>query len=435
MTLTGKTVNILGIGRSGIAAAKLALCHGADVTIYDSAGEEAFAMIPSDVKGIANATVETGKAAKCDLLVVSPGIDTYGEYVKAFSEQAGEMIGETELAYRFYAGKVIGITGTNGKTTTTELVQKIMSSAGISCVACGNYGVPLSEVVMMEEMPASIALELSSFQLETIVNLKPDVAIWLNFDADHMDRYTCIEDYKNAKLRIFENQTANDYAVVRDGEDVGELVAQKLTFTTEHENADFTFKDDKIFFRGEEMLELEQTKLRGLHNSENAMSAIAACLMLGISKEQVKQALQGFAPPLHRCELVRTLDGVEYLNDSKATNLHALDSALRSQTRPVVLIAGGKQKGLNYSEIIPRLRKHAHHAIVFGEIAEDLNEVFSKAVPTENVETLTEAVRRAQQLAKHGDAVLLSPGTSSFDQFKGYEHRGDVFREAVNLLK
>ena len=435
MILTGKKVNVLGVGRSGLAAAKLALHHGADVSIYDTANEDAFARVPMGVKGVANATLETGKATECDLLVISPGIDTYGEYVKAFSEKAGEVIGETELGYRYYAGKVIGITGTNGKTTTTELVQKIMSGAGISCVACGNYGVPLSEVVMRDQMPASIALELSSFQLETIVNLKPDVAIWLNFDADHMDRYTSLEDYKNAKLRIFEKQMPDDYAIIREGEDVGELTAKKLTFTTENDNADFTFSDDKIFFQGEEVLELEQTKLRGLHNAENAMSAIAACLMLGISKDQIKEALKGFAPPLHRCELIRTLDGVEYLNDSKATNLHALDSALRSQTRPVVLLAGGKQKGLNYSEIIPRLRKHAHHAIVFGEIADELKEVFSQAVPTECVEVLTEAVKQAQKLAKRGDAVLLSPGTSSFDQFKGYEHRGDVFREAVNLLK
>jgi UDP-N-acetylmuramoylalanine--D-glutamate ligase len=367
--------------------------------------------------------------------VISPGIDTFGDYVAAFSENAGEMIGETELGYSFYAGKIIAITGTNGKTTTTELVQRIMSESGVSCVACGNYGVPLSEVVMLDKVPDSIALELSSFQLETIKNLKPDVAVWLNFDADHMDRYGSIQDYKNAKLRIFENQTELDFAIIREGQDVGEIKAKKLTFTTESQSSDFTLTDSNICFQGAQLLDLAQTRLSGLHNAENAMAAIGACLQMGVPQEMIPPALAGFAPPMHRCELIRTLDGVEYLNDSKATNLHALDSALRSQSRPVVLIAGGKEKGLDYTDLLPRLKHHVHHAIVFGEISDQLEILFSQVVETQAVDTLTEAVELSSKLAKHGDTVLLSPGTSSFDQFKGYEHRGDVFREAVLKLK
>jgi len=433
MILTDKIVHVLGAGRSGRAAAQLAASRGAQVTLFDAAEEITNA--PEGIKTQANATEEVGRNTSCDLLVISPGIDTYGDYVKAFSTNATEMIGETELGYAFYSGKVIAITGTNGKTTTTELVQRIMSHSGTSCVSCGNYGMPLSEVVLLDEVPESVALELSSFQLETIKTLKPEVALWLNFDADHMDRYTCLEDYKNAKLRIFENQTADDYAIVRAGEEVGELKATTYTFTTESEDSDFTLTGGWISFKGEPVLELEQTRLRGLHNAENAMAAIGACLQLGVPADKIAPALKGFAPPMHRCELIRTLDGVEYLNDSKATNLHALDSALRSQSRPVVLIAGGKQKGLNYTALLPRLKQHAHHAIVFGEIAPELSSLFSQAVETIQVETLTEAVEEAKKLAKHGDAVLLSPGTSSFDQFKGYEHRGDVFREAVNKLK
>ena len=433
MILTNKIVHVLGAGRSGIAAAKLAASNGAQVTLFDSSDE--IRNIPEGIIASPKATEETGRNSSCDLLVISPGIDTYGDYVKAFATNAGEMIGETELGYRFYKGTVIAITGTNGKTTTTELVQSIMSHSGISCEACGNYGIPLSEVVLMEVVPDSIALELSSFQLETIKELKPDVAIWLNFDADHMDRYTCLEDYKKAKLRIFENQTNEEFAIVRKGEDVGELRATTYTFTTESADSDFTLTNGWICFNDEPLLELEETRLRGLHNAENAMAAIGACMKVGVAKEKIAPALKGFAPPMHRCELIRSLDGVEYLNDSKATNLHALDSALRSQSRPVVLIAGGKQKGLDYTDLLPRLKKHAHHAIVYGEISDQLQELFSKAVETINVETLVEAVAEAKNLAKHGDAVLLSPGTSSFDQFKGYEHRGDVFREAVLDLK
>ncbi len=435
MNLSNKKVHILGAGRSGRAAAALALKHGAQVTLFDSAGEDAFQNLPEGVTAHPHATIDTGANSRCDLLIVSPGIDTYGEYVSAFAKQADEMIGETELGYRFYNGKIIAITGTNGKTTTTELVEKLLNSNGISCVACGNYGVPLSEVVISEQVPDAIALELSSFQLETICDLKPDVAIWLNFDADHMDRYTSIQDYKNAKLRIFENQTSQDLAIVKFGEEVGELNAQKLSFTTESDQANMRLQEGWIFLHDQKMLDLSQTRLRGLHNAENAMAAIAACIHLGLTPEQLATALKGFAPPLHRCELIRTLDGVEYLNDSKATNLHALDSALRSQSRPVVLIAGGKQKGLDYEPIVPRLKQHAHHAIVFGEIADTLQQVFSRAVPTERVETLEQAVCEAQKLATYGDVVLLSPGTSSFDQFSGYEHRGDVFRNAVLKLK
>ncbi len=433
--LEGKIVHILGAGRSGKAAAQLAVSKGAIVTVFDTTAEDKFPSMPEGVKCHPSASIEVGKASQCDLLVISPGIDTYGDYVAAFSENAGELIGETELAYRFYTGKIIAITGTNGKTTTTELVQCIMSKSGVSCVACGNYGVPLSEVVMMDEVPDSIALELSSFQLETVKELKADVAVWLNFDADHMDRYSCIEDYKKAKLRIFETQTSAETALVRLGEDVGEIAAKRLTFSTESDAGDFSYSDGWIIYRDENLLDLSNTRLRGLHNVENAMAAIGACMELGITVEQAAEALVGFAPPMHRCELIRTLDGVEYLNDSKATNLHALDSALRSQSRPIILIAGGKEKGLNYSALIPRLKDCVKHAVVFGEISSELKSVFSQAVETESVENIEQAVQAANAKAQHGDVVLLSPGTSSFDQFKGYEHRGDVFREIVLKLR
>lgn len=433
--LEGKHIAILGAGRSGRAAAALALKYGATVSVYDSRGEECFKGLPVGVGVVANATVELGRGVESDLLVISPGIDTYGDFVRAFSEKTGELIGETELASRFYDGKVIAITGTNGKTTTTELVTRVMRAGGVSCEPCGNYGVPFSEVVLMEVVPDSVALEVSSFQLETIKEFRADVAVWLNFSPDHMDRYNAVADYKRAKLRIFKNQTGSDFAVVRAGEDVGEVTAKVITFSTDEGDADYGLVDGWVTRGGEKILDLGVTRLRGLHNAENAMAALGACCALGVDLAAVGEALKGFAPPLHRCELIRTLDGVEYLNDSKATNLHALDSALRSQTRSVVLIAGGKEKGLDYSEVVPRLKKHARCAIVFGEIAGKLEDVFRQAVPTEQVATIDEAVAAAQRLSEVGDVVLLSPGTSSFDQFLGYEDRGDQFRALVHKLK
>ena len=435
MTLTGKHVAILGAGRSGRAAAALALREGATVSVWDTAGPEAFARMPAAAALHPQATATEGRAVTCDLLVVSPGIDTYGPYVAAFAAHAGEVLGEVELAARYYAGQIVGITGTNGKTTTTELVARMLAQAGLGGAPCGNYGVPFAEIVVPDLPPAAVALELSSFQLETIRTLHPVVAVWLNFAPDHMDRYPTVEAYRAAKLRIFENQTSADTAVVRSGENLPPLAARVVTFSTTDESAEWFSAGQMILHRGEVVLDLtKDTSLRGLHNAENTMAAMAACQALGVPLALMGQALHGYAPPAHRCELIRTLDGVEYLNDSKATNLHALESALRSQTRPVVLLVGGKDKGLDYAPVLPLLRTKALACITFGQIARPLAELFATAVTTQAVTTLAEAVAAARLLAPRGSSILLSPGTSSFDQFSGYEQRGEMFRILVNQL-
>jgi UDP-N-acetylmuramoylalanine--D-glutamate ligase len=436
MDLTGKHVAILGVGRSGRAAAALALREGARVSAWDSAGEEKFAGMPAGVEIHPQATEAEGGELVSDLLVVSPGIDTYGSYVAAFSRHAGEVIGEVELAAHFYQGQIIGITGTNGKTTTTELVERILSHAALGGTACGNYGTPFAEVVLQANPPAVVSLELSSFQLETIRTLHPVVAIWLNFAPDHMDRYPTVEAYRAAKLRIFENQTSADTAVVRTGENLPALAAKVVTFSTTDRDADWYSAGHTIEHGGETWLDMDRdTSLRGLHNAENTMAALAACRALGISALAMREALHGYAPPPHRCELIRTLDGVEYLNDSKATNLHALESALRSQTRPVVLIAGGKEKGLDYASVVPLLTEKALAVVTFGQIARPLAALFSQAVACESVSDLSAAVATARSLAPRGSTVLLSPGTSSFDQFTGYEQRGNAFRDLVHQLR
>jgi UDP-N-acetylmuramoylalanine--D-glutamate ligase len=435
MTLTGKHVAILGVGRSGRAAAALALRAGARVSSWDLAGPEAFAQMQAGVECHPNATEEQGRGVVCDFLVVSPGIDTYGPYVAAFSENAGDVIGEVEFASSFYQGIIVGITGTNGKTTTTELVARILAQAGMGGSPCGNYGTPLAEVVLQTSPPAVVSLELSSFQLETIRTLHPQVAIWLNFAPDHMDRYPTVDAYLAAKLRIFENQGAGDTAVIRDGEVLPHLSARSVTFSTINPRADWFSDGHVIQHNGESWLDMDhETSLRGLHNAENVMAALAAGKALGISAAVMREALHGYAPPPHRCELIRTLDGVEYLNDSKATNLHALESALRSQTRPVVLIAGGKDKGLDYSPVVPLLREKALATVTFGQIARPLASMFGEAVPSESVSTLADAVVAARSLAPRGSTILLSPGTSSFDQFSGYEQRGNSFRDLVHQL-
>jgi len=435
MSLAGKHVAILGVGRSGRAAAALALREGARVSAWDAAGPEAFAGLPPEVETHPHATEEQGRELVSDLLVVSPGIDTYGSYVGAFSTNSREVIGEVELAARYFTGRIVAITGTNGKTTTTELVGRILGHAGLDGVACGNYGVPFAEVVLSPKPPAVVSLELSSFQLETIRGLHPVVSIWLNFAPDHMDRYPTVEAYRAAKLRIFENQMPEDTAVVRTGEDLPEISPHIIRFSTTDPSAEWFSNGREIIFNGEVVIDLDRdTALRGLHNAENAMAALGACSVLGIPLHVMKESLHGYAPPPHRCELIRTLDGVEYLNDSKATNLHALESALRSQTRPVILIAGGKEKGLDYTSVLPLLKEKAVAAVTFGQIARPLAGLFSQAVNCQSVATLADAVQAARELAPRGSTILLSPGTSSFDQFSGYEQRGNTFRDLVHQL-
>ena len=435
MDLIGKHLAILGAARSGRAAALLGLREGARVSVWDGAGAAAFADMPPGVENHPHATAEQGAEVVADLLVTSPGIDSYGPYVAAFAHHAGEVIGEVELAARFYQGDIIGITGTNGKTTTTELVARILARAGLGGTPCGNYGTPFAEVVLQSNPPAAVALELSSFQLETIRTLHPRVAVWLNFAPDHMDRYPTVDAYRAAKLRVFLQQSAGDTAIIRSGEDLPPLVAKVVTFSTTDAQADWFSDGQLIFHAGETWLDLDHdTGLRGSHNAENAMAAMAACQALGIAAATMRDALRGYAPPPHRCELIRTLDGVEYLNDSKATNLHALECALRAQTRPVVLLAGGKDKGLDYSPLLPLLREKALATVTYGQISRALAAMFAEAVPSASVATLADAVAAARSLAPHGSTILLSPGTSSFDQFAGYEQRGNSFRDLVHQL-
>ena len=425
----------MGVGRSGRAAAQLARNLGGRVTLYDSRDEDAFAGVPAGVACHPGATVDTGHGVQADLVVVSPGIETGGDFVQAFAAGSGELIGEIEFASRFYDGTIVGITGTNGKTTTTELVERILSAGGFTCVAAGNYGLPLAEVVCLHEVPETVALELSSFQLETIRTFRPAVAIWLNLSPDHMDRYSSMEEYRAAKLHIFDNQTADDVAVVRAGEDVGELAATRISFSATESGADYTLDALTIMRDGEAVLDLSETRMRGLHNAENVMAALAAGKAMGVSDETAAAALKNCAPPVHRCELVGILDGVEYINDSKATNLDALESALRSQAGPTVLIAGGKDKGLDYAPLIPFLEGKVSGVILIGEIRQPVGDLLRDVVATEMCDSVDEAVQRAAALASPGTTVLFSPGTSSFDMFSGYEERGEAFRAAVQNLK
>jgi len=255
----------------------------------------------------------------------------------------------------------------------------------------------------------------------------------MNFAADHMDRYPDLDSYRRAKLRIFENQMSQDLGIIRAGENLGDLEPEIITFSSVDE-ADYMLEKHFISYSGMPVLDYSASRLRGSHNAENVMAAAAVGSRLGISFDAMQEALNSYSPPSHRCELIAEINDVEYVNDSKATNIHALESALTSQVRPIVLLAGGKEKGLDYSDLPKKIAKYALAVVTFGEINYKLFQIINPTVKCEVVETLEQAVLVAHRIAPEGAMVLLSPGTSSFDQFSGYEARGEAFIQAVHGL-
>ncbi len=432
-----KKVAVLGAGRSGKAAALLLAEEGAKVTMLDSAPEEELAGLdPLRAKGV---YMLCGPAAEedpavYDLGVLSPGIDPELPLGRNFSRKNIPTIGELELGWQFCEVPVIGITGTNGKTTTTELISQMLNACGQRTVACGNIGKPLVEAAREKEDYVVLTVEVSSFQLETIREFHPEITVWLNFAPDHLDRYPSIREYRAAKLRIFENQTADDTAVINVAEDLPGLKARVTTFSAWTNDGDFSLGEGWIVFRQQPVLNLAQAQLRGPHNAENMMAALAVGRARGLSFEEMVPPLCAYRAQLHRLEFIRAIAGVDYINDSKATNLDALEKALLSATKPIVLIAGGKDKGFAFDSIAPLVARKVRHAALIGEIGARIAHDWREATECEVVSSLSAAVERAQAAARDGEVVLFSPGTSSFDMFKSYADRGDQFRALVRGL-
>jgi UDP-N-acetylmuramoylalanine--D-glutamate ligase len=310
----------------------------------------------------------------------------------------------------------------------------MLNACGQRTVACGNIGKPLSEVAREKQMLDVLTVEVSSFQLEAIRKFRPSISLWLNFAPDHLDRYRSVAEYRAAKLRIFENQTEQDVAVVNAAEALRKIRPRRITFSAYSNRADFRLSDGAIVYENQPVLRLADTKLRGLHNIENLMATLAVGLARGLSFAQMVPAIRDYEPRPHRCEFVRELDGVEYVNDSKATNLDAVEKALAAQTKPVVLIAGGKDKGFTFDPLRSLVKDKVKSAVLIGEMAESIRRSWDGAVKSEIATSLADAVERARGLARAGDVVLFSPGTSSFDMFKSYADRGDQFRKLVQML-
>jgi len=440
MRYKNQNIAVLGAGLSGSAAALLLRSEGAQVTVLDSAEEKNLLKSTIDNLRAQDVRVTCGAAADEDssayqMAVLSPGIDPASRLVRNFSSRGIDIIGELELGWRFCEKiPVIAVTGTNGKTTTTELLAQMLNACGERTIACGNIGKPLSEVAREKQLYDVLTVEVSSFQLETIRTFHPSISLWLNFAPDHLDRYRSVAEYRAAKLRIFENQTNADVAVVNAIEKMPNIQPRTITFSAYANGGDFRLSEGAILYRDEPVLRLADTKLRGLHNIENLMATLAVGMARGLSFREMVPSLSAYEPRPHRCEFVREVNGVTYVNDSKATNLDAVDKALRAQTKPVILIAGGKDKGFSFDPLRSLVKQKVRSTILIGEMAESIRRSWAGAVESEIASSLADAVERAHASANRGEMVLFSPGTSSFDMFKSYADRGDQFRSLVRAL-
>ncbi len=447
MELNNKRVLVVGLGKSGVASALFMKAHGARVTVSDTkSGDELHNEIPVLLDhGI---TVETGGHGERtfhgqDLIVVSPGVPVDAPPLVQARALGETVIGEIELAARFLPGPIVAITGSNGKTTTTALTGEIMTAAGFASLVGGNIGTPAISLAGRAQPETVIVLEVSSFQLETIQTFRPKVAVVLNVTPDHLDRHRTFEVYTDAKARIFENQQAADFAVLNaDDATCAALAtrtrAQVFWFSRQNEVQQGAWvRDGNIVFRDRsgqrEIMQASEIPLKGAHNLENVLAAVCAGALMGCAPEKIRQAVRDFKAVEHRLEFVATVGGVDYYNDSKATNVDATIKALESFPANIHLILGGKDKGSDYSVLNDLLRQRVKRVYTIGAAAAKIESQI-KNVEVVHVETLENAIRKAHGMAQPGDVVLLAPACASFDQFKNYEQRGQVFKEIVRGL-
>jgi UDP-N-acetylmuramoylalanine--D-glutamate ligase len=453
MNYSGKSILVAGAGRSGIAAACFLLARGARVTLTDTKSEDALKSGIAPLFDIAAQngalTLELGghrseSFAHCDLVVVSPGIPLALPMFDISRKAGIPIIAEVELAYRHLNGKIIGITGSNGKTTTTTLVSRLLTGAGLKGHAAGNIGTPLISFVDDSSSEDIYAVELSSFQLEGIQEFRPLVATILNLTPDHLDRYAGFEEYIAAKQRIFMNQRETDFAVLNSDDvrtsAIGAMVsAIPIGFSRLTTPAHGAFiRNGRVIFRDErgevDLFGIDAVTLKGTHNLENVLAACAMAILSGAAPESLEESVRQFPGVEHRIEFVAEQNGVQYFNDSKATNVDATIKSIEAFEGNILLIAGGRDKAGDFNALRSLVRERVKHIVVIGEAAGKLKRALADITELSEAQSMQEAVSRCRLLAVPGDVVLLAPACASFDMFENYEHRGRVFKEAVRAL-
>jgi UDP-N-acetylmuramoylalanine--D-glutamate ligase len=451
MDLKNKRVLVVGLGRSGLSAAGFLRERGARVTVSDTrSAKELAEQIPALLE--AGIMVESGGHGlltfrRQDLIVVSPGVPLETPEVAQAIAFGTPVMGELELASRFLDGSVVAITGSNGKTTTTTLIGKIFMDAGLPTQVGGNIGLPVIDLIAQSRPETWNVLEVSSFQLETVEEFKPRIALVLNVTPDHLDRHKTFERYWEAKARITARQTAEDFLVLNAEDGNAQRVAAKTKaqifwFSGRRavKQGAFVHGESVLWLateggRPEPVMPVAEIPLRGGHNVENVLAAVAAARLAGIDAETIRAAVKGFTAVEHRLELVRVRHGVEFYNDSKATNVDATVKALESFTGGVHLILGGRDKDSDYKIMSELLRERVKAVYTIGSAAEKIERQLAGVVKMVSAGTLDAAVALAAKDAVGGETVLLAPACSSFDQFKNYEERGRVFRAAVERLE
>ncbi len=449
--LKDKKLVVVGLARSGMAACRLAIKHGAQVTGMDQKTAEQLedTVQALDVLGV---KVQSGSLSKeilvsADLVVVSPGVPLNLPALLAAKEAQVPLISELELGARFCKGQIAAITGTNGKTTTVHLLHEIVKEAKKPCALAGNVGVPFCEVAESLPPDGIAVLEVSSFQLEAIASFRPQVAAILNITPDHLDRYENMQVYVEAKARIMRNQKPKDVLVLNGEDKYTPLLSNQapgrvLTFSSKRppEIEGCWAQDGRIYYRyfglGQAVMMLaDELLILGQHNLENALAASAMALALGIDPKYIVQTLKRFRSVPHRLEVVGKIEGVTYINDSKATNVDAVSKALESFNKPIILILGGRDKQGDFSMLTPLINRYCRAVVLMGEAAAVIEAQLRVSCPVKKVKTLQEAVVEARGLAQLQDVVLLSPGCASFDQFKNYEDRGEEFARLVKSME
>jgi UDP-N-acetylmuramoylalanine--D-glutamate ligase len=447
--LTDKKVLVIGHDASALAAIRLLVGKGARVFAVPGGPAR---VLDLDIEALQNLGAETlalGDTAKADfdLGVLSQTIPRTAEVVYPLIERNIPVISDLELAYQYYFSLSLAISGTNGKTTTAELVEEMFTRCGRKTVKAGGSDAPVCEIVEGTRDLDFATLEVNSFQLESIENFRPSVAVLLNLKPDHMDRYERMSNYARTLARVFMNQQAFDWAIVQS-EALAQLISlgveipsKVITFSAQNRRADIFLDRSLLISRIADwdgpLLDLETLRLRGPHNAENVMAALAVGRVLKLPLEEMVEALRAHTPGPHRCEIVAEAHGVTFINDSKAMNMDAVQKALqaapsgRGGEPNVWLIAGGKDKGLEFHDLGPLLAQRVKGAFLLGEMQNKLRAAWSLFTPCTTVTSLPEAVRKASEQASEGDVVLLSPGCSSFDMFQNYQRRGEIFREAV----
>lgn len=448
--IAGKKVSVIGGARSGIAVAKLLRKLGANVFISDVKKPEEIKYVkiaPSELDSL-GIEYEFGEHSErvynCDFMVISPGVPSNAPVIKKAIELGIKVWSEIEVASWFCKAPIVAVTGTNGKTTTTSLIGHIFKTAGFKTIVAGNIGAPFSDFVLDADENSIVVLEVSSFQLDHIESFKPKVSVLLNITPDHLDRYDSFGDYVLSKFRIFKNLKEDDFAVYNYDDEIVQPYAEslnviKLPFSVVERLSCGAFIEDEYIVlsyknKKEKILKMKDLKLRGIHNVYNSLAAALAARAMEVRNEIIRESLQSFEGVEHRLEFVREINGVKFINDSKATNVNSLWYALESFDEPIILIAGGRDKGNDYSKVYDLVKKKVKLIIAIGESKEKIYNEFKNLTEVVKVDSMEEAVRKSYEEAKPGDVVLLSPACASFDMFRDYEHRGEVFKKLVNEL-